>query len=74
MQEAWDGPALLVFSDGVSVGAALDRNGLRPARYMVTADAHGKDIYIYIYIYIEVYMYVYIYIQKYICIYTYTYI
>lgn len=43
MQEAWDGPALLVFSDGVSVGAALDRNGLRPARYMVTADAHGKE-------------------------------
>lgn len=43
MQEAWDGPALLVFSDGLSVGAALDRNGLRPARYMVTADKAGKE-------------------------------
>ena len=43
MQEAWDGPALLVFSDGISVGAALDRNGLRPARYMVTANAEGKE-------------------------------
>lgn len=43
MQEAWDGPALLVFSDGISVGAALDRNGLRPARYMVTANAAGKE-------------------------------
>eukprot|EP00281_Chroomonas_sp_CCMP1168_P021546 CAMPEP_0206230908 /NCGR_PEP_ID=MMETSP0047_2-20121206/10538_1 /ASSEMBLY_ACC=CAM_ASM_000192 /TAXON_ID=195065 /ORGANISM="Chroomonas mesostigmatica_cf, Strain CCMP1168" /LENGTH=2187 /DNA_ID=CAMNT_0053654419 /DNA_START=28 /DNA_END=6591 /DNA_ORIENTATION=+ len=36
LQEAWDGPALLVFSDGKSVGAALDRNGLRPARYLET--------------------------------------
>jgi len=33
LQEAWDGPALLVFTDGDSVGAALDRNGLRPARF-----------------------------------------
>eukprot|EP01041_Mallomonas_annulata_P009114 gene9114-18882_t len=41
LQEAWDGPALLVFSDGNTVGAALDRNGLRPARFMVTADKHG---------------------------------
>jgi len=40
LQEAWDGPALLVFSDGDVVGATLDRNGLRPARYMVTADSH----------------------------------
>ena len=32
-QEGWDGPALLVFSDGAKVGARLDRNGLRPARY-----------------------------------------
>lgn len=32
LQEAWDGPALLVFSDGDVVGATLDRNGLRPAR------------------------------------------
>ncbi len=38
LQEAWDGPALLAFSDGKIVGAALDRNGLRPARYMVTSD------------------------------------
>ncbi len=38
LQEAWDGPALLVFSDGKTVGAALDRNGLRPARYCITND------------------------------------
>ena len=37
-QEAWDGPALLVFSDGCTVGATLDRNGLRPARYCITKD------------------------------------
>jgi glutamate synthase (ferredoxin) len=36
--EPWDGPAALVFSDGVSVGAKLDRNGLRPMRYTVTHD------------------------------------
>ena len=36
--EPWDGPAALVFSDGRVVGAALDRNGLRPARYTLTAD------------------------------------
>jgi glutamate synthase (ferredoxin) len=42
VQEAWDGPALLVFSDGNNVGAALDRNGLRPARYMVTASENGE--------------------------------
>ena len=34
-QEPWDGPALLVFSDGCFVGATLDRNGLRPARYTI---------------------------------------
>ncbi|NET02297.1 MAG: glutamate synthase large subunit [Sphaerospermopsis sp. SIO1G1] len=38
LQEAWDGPALLVFSDGNRVGATLDRNGLRPARYLITKD------------------------------------
>ncbi|MEL7242111.1 MAG: glutamate synthase large subunit [Cyanobacteria bacterium J06573_2] len=38
LQEAWDGPALLVFSDGKTVGATLDRNGLRPARYCITND------------------------------------
>ncbi|KAL3341558.1 hypothetical protein AABB24_025884 [Solanum stoloniferum] len=36
--EAWDGPALLLFSDGKIVGACLDRNGLRPARYWRTKD------------------------------------
>ena len=38
LQEAWDGPALLVFADGKFVGATLDRNGLRPARYSITND------------------------------------
>jgi glutamate synthase (ferredoxin) len=38
LQEAWDGPALLVFGDGEKVGATLDRNGLRPARYVITKD------------------------------------
>ena len=38
MQEPWDGPALIVFSDGKQVGATLDRNGLRPARYVLTKD------------------------------------
>lgn len=36
-QEPWDGPAALVFSDGRSVGAKLDRNGLRPLRFTVTS-------------------------------------
>ncbi len=36
MIEPWDGPAALVFSDGRVVGAALDRNGLRPSRYILT--------------------------------------
>ena len=35
--EPWDGPALLAFSDGRYVGAVLDRNGLRPSRYYLTA-------------------------------------
>jgi glutamate synthase (ferredoxin) len=39
-QEPWDGPALLVFADGRSVGATLDRNGLRPARYCITSDGY----------------------------------
>ncbi len=38
IQEPWDGPALIVFSDGKTVGANLDRNGLRPARYCITKD------------------------------------
>jgi glutamate synthase (ferredoxin) len=36
--EPWDGPAALAFSDGQVVGLALDRNGLRPARYLLTDD------------------------------------
>jgi glutamate synthase domain-containing protein 2/glutamate synthase domain-containing protein 1/glutamate synthase domain-containing protein 3 len=36
--EPWDGPAALIFTDGVRVGAALDRNGLRPLRYHVRTD------------------------------------
>ncbi len=40
IQEPWDGPALLVFSDGKKVGATLDRNGLRPARYSITRDGY----------------------------------
>jgi len=36
--EPWDGPAAIVFSDGQLVGATLDRNGLRPARWLVTTD------------------------------------
>ena len=38
MMEPWDGPAAVVFSDGRYIGASLDRNGLRPARYYVTKD------------------------------------
>ena len=40
LQEGWDGPALLVFSDGNHVGARLDRNGLRPARFWQTSDGY----------------------------------
>ena len=36
MMEAWDGPATLLFSDGRYAGGMLDRNGLRPARYLIT--------------------------------------
>ncbi len=38
MLEHWDGPAAMVFTDGKQIGATLDRNGLRPARYIVTDD------------------------------------
>jgi glutamate synthase (NADPH/NADH) large chain len=38
LMEPWDGPAAVAFTDGLVIGAALDRNGLRPARYMVTHD------------------------------------
>ena len=40
IQEPWDGPALVVFCDGKQVGATLDRNGLRPARYVITKDGY----------------------------------
>ena len=38
LMEPWDGPAAVAFTDGRMVGATLDRNGLRPARYLVTDD------------------------------------
>ena len=38
LQEPWDGPAALIFTDGCTVGAKLDRNGLRPLRYTLTTD------------------------------------
>ena len=38
MMEPWDGPAAIFFSDGDMMGAVLDRNGLRPARYYITTD------------------------------------
>ncbi len=39
-QEPWDGPALIVFTDGKNIGATLDRNGLRPARFCITNDGY----------------------------------
>ncbi len=57
LQEPWDGPAAMVFTDGRTVGAKLDRNGLRPLRYTLTssgllvvgsevgiADLHGEHV------------------------------
>ena len=38
LMEAWDGPACVTFTDGLQLGAVLDRNGLRPSRYWVTKD------------------------------------
>lgn len=38
LSEPWDGPAALAFTDGLKIGATLDRNGLRPARYIITKD------------------------------------
>jgi len=38
LMEPWDGPACIAFTDGVRIGASLDRNGLRPSRYYVTKD------------------------------------
>jgi glutamate synthase (NADPH) large chain len=40
LMEPWDGPAAMGFTDGTQIGATLDRNGLRPARYIVTDDDH----------------------------------
>ena len=40
MMEPWDGPAAVVFTDGLTIGAALDRNGLRPARYKIFDDGY----------------------------------
>ena len=40
LMEPWDGPAAMAFTDGRQIGATLDRNGLRPARYFVTDDDH----------------------------------
>lgn len=38
LNEPWDGPAAMAFTDGERIGALLDRNGLRPARYLITTD------------------------------------
>ena len=38
LMEPWDGPAAVVFTDGLSIGACIDRNGLRPSRYSLTED------------------------------------
>ena len=38
LMEPWDGPAAIAFTDGRQIGATLDRNGLRPARYLLTRD------------------------------------
>jgi glutamate synthase domain-containing protein 2/glutamate synthase domain-containing protein 1/glutamate synthase domain-containing protein 3 len=38
LMEPWDGPASIAFTDGIQIGAVLDRNGLRPSRYYVTRD------------------------------------
>jgi glutamate synthase (ferredoxin) len=38
LMEPWDGPASIAFTDGIRIGAVLDRNGLRPARYYITKD------------------------------------
>ncbi len=42
IMDPWDGPAALLFSDGIKIGGSLDRNGLRPARYVITKS--GKVI------------------------------
>ena len=49
LQEPWDGPALLTFCDGKQLGATLDRNGLRPARFLETKDGEATHTHIYMY-------------------------
>ncbi len=43
IMEPWDGPAAIAFTDGRQIGATLDRNGLRPARYLVTSRRPHRD-------------------------------
>ena len=43
IMEPWDGPASIAFTDGRSIGATLDRNGLRPSRYVVTDGRPGRS-------------------------------
>ncbi len=43
LMEPWDGPAAVAFTDGISIGAVLDRNGLRPARYLRHQEQPGGD-------------------------------
>ncbi|TLD82807.1 hypothetical protein, partial [Helicobacter sp. MIT 05-5294] len=38
LMEPWDGPASIIFTDGIIMGASLDRNGFRPSRYYLTKD------------------------------------
>jgi glutamate synthase domain-containing protein 1 len=45
LMEPWDGPAAVAFTDGRQIGATLDRNGLRPARYLITDDDLGRDVF-----------------------------
>jgi len=42
LMEPWDGPACIAFTDGRQIGATLDRNGLRPARFLVTGRRQGR--------------------------------
>ena len=45
--EPWDGPASMIFTDGIGIGATLDRNGLRPSRYYITSDdlvIHASEV------------------------------
>jgi glutamate synthase domain-containing protein 1 len=44
LMEPWDGPAAVAFTDGRQIGATLDRNGLRPARYIVTNDDRDHGV------------------------------